>query len=287
MTSTTRWRRIAAAALVPAALCVGMQPAGAHGGSGQAIPDAAHYLAQITAISPATPGLTASINPRGDWIEVANTTTKTLTILGYAKEPYLQIGPGGVSENSYSPTLQLNQSLFGDLSQLGGPQLPPDWRQVGTSHQTRWHDHRIHWMAATRPPAVAANPYVGRLIGRWTVHMLLDTTPVNLTGTLSWLALSHHPVLSVTWMVVDTGALLALIAAVIVLARRRRRPTTTDTDQTPTPANYAGLTAQTSERAISDLMAERRQAARDDQDAMGAREPADNVTLASKSGSDG
>jgi hypothetical protein len=88
-------------------------------------------------------------------------------------------------------------------------------------------------------------------------------------------------------MVVDTGALLALIAAVIVLARRRRRPATTDTDQTPTPANYAGLPAQTPERAISDLMAERRQAARDDQDAMAAREPADNVKLASKSGRDG
>jgi hypothetical protein len=284
MTSMTRWRRVAAATLVPAALCVGMQAAGAHG-AGQAIPDAAHYLAQITAISPAVPGLTATINPRGEWIEVANTTTKTLTILGYAREPYLQIGPSGVSENSFSPTLQLNQSLFGDLSQLGGPQLPPDWRQVGTSHQTRWHDHRIHWMAATRPPAVAANPYVGRLIGRWTVHMLLDTTPVNITGTLSWLPLSHHPTLSVTWMVIDTGALLALIAAVIVLARRRRRPANTDHEQSPMMVDYAGLPAETSQRAISDLMAERRRAARDDDVATAAQEPADNVRLASKSGS--
>jgi hypothetical protein len=283
MTSTIRWRRIAAAALVPVALCVGMQPAEAHGGA-QQIPDAAHYLAQITAISPAVPGLTASINRRGEWIEVSNTTTKTLTILGYAKEPYLQIGPGGVSENSYSPTLQLNQSLFGDLSQLGGPQLPPDWRQVGSSHKMRWHDHRIHWMGATRPPAVASNPYVGRLIGRWTVHMLLGTTPVNLTGTLGWLALRHNPILSVTWMVIDTGALLALIAAVIVLARRRRRPANTDHEQSPILVDYAGLPPETSERAISDLMAERRRAARDEDAATAAREPADNVWVASKRG---
>jgi hypothetical protein len=70
-----------------------------------------------------------------------------------------------VAQNEFSPTVQLNQSLFADLNQLGAGSLPPSWRPTSTGHQVRWHDHRIHWMSAERPPAVKAQPGVHHLIG--------------------------------------------------------------------------------------------------------------------------
>ena len=144
--------------IIAAALMVAAAPgASAHGTNNQPLPDAEHYLSEITGISPAIPGLSASIDPRGEWIEVSNTTNKTLVILGYMREPYLRIDQTGVAENQYSPTLALNQSLFSDLTQLGDSSLLAAWNTTGSGRTARWHDHRIHWMTADRPPAVQAS----------------------------------------------------------------------------------------------------------------------------------
>ena len=100
-----------------------------------------------------------------DWIQVTNATGKTLTILGYAHEPYLRITPAGVEQNATSPTVTLNQSLFADISQALTRQAAPQWLPMSPGNQARWHDHRIHWMGAVRPPAVQAHPRTAQLIG--------------------------------------------------------------------------------------------------------------------------
>ena len=38
------------------------------------------------------------------------------------------------------------------------PRAEPDWRQVSTQPEYDWHDHRTHWMSASPPPQVAADP---------------------------------------------------------------------------------------------------------------------------------
>jgi hypothetical protein len=179
-------RRLGAAAVLALLVFGAAAPAAsAHGINGQPIPDAAHYLSKITAISPAITGPPACVDPRGEWLEVSNTTSQSLTVLGYSREPYLQITPAGAWENSYSPTLALNQSLFGDISQLGDSSMPPSWQHTSASRTIRWHDHRIHWMGATRPPAVKAHPERGQLVGNWVVHMTLADVPVPLRPTPS------------------------------------------------------------------------------------------------------
>jgi hypothetical protein len=223
--------RIAATALLSVAtLGLGAPAAWAHGAGGKPIPDAAHYLSQITGINPPTPGLSATIDPRGEWIELTNTTGKTLTVLGYAREPYLQITASGVSENQFSPTLQLNQSLFADLSQLGASTLPPIWNQTSTSHRVRWHDHRIHWMSAERPPAVKAQPTVGRVIGPWTIHMTLGSQPVDIVGSLSWLPVKSTTNWFAIWILI--GDFVGFAAAVGIgawfLHRHRNRHSGSD-----------------------------------------------------------
>ncbi|MDQ1691088.1 MAG: hypothetical protein QOD87_1196 [Pseudonocardiales bacterium] len=197
--------------------------ASAHGANGQPIPDAAHYLTKLTGISPAIPGISASVDPRGEWLAVTNATSKTLTILGYAREPYLQIDPAGVSENSFSPTLALNQSLFGDMSQLGDSAMPPSWRHTSRGHEVRWHDHRIHWMGADRPPAVKADSAVAHLVGTWNVHLTLAGTPMTITGTLNWLPMKPGPSTSLTaFLITDTAVFGVLVASVGWFVHRRR-----------------------------------------------------------------
>jgi hypothetical protein len=202
----------------------------AHGAGGQPIPDAAHYLTKLTGISPAIPGIAASVDPRGEWLTVTNATSKTLTILGYAREPYLQIDPAGVSENSFSPTLALNQSLFGDLSQLGDSAMPPSWRHTSRGHEVRWHDHRIHWMGADRPPAVKADPTVAHLVGTWNVHMNLAGTPMTVTGTLNWLPMKPSVSNTMIAFLITDSVIFGIVVAGSgwFLYRRKSRKRTTD-----------------------------------------------------------
>lgn len=237
---------LAAALICYLTIAAAASGASAHGANGQPIPDAAHYLSTITGLSPQIPGLSARVDPRGEWLEVTNTTGKTLTILGYAREPYLQIDASGVAENSFSASLVLNQSLFGDLSQFGDSSLPPNWRHISDAHQARWHDHRIHWMGASRPPAVKANPKAEHLVGTWTVHMILASTPVTITGALNWLRLKNRlgrwPV---TFLIADSTILPVGVAAWFLFRHRRPRMHGGDISegQPATPADPVVTTA--------------------------------------------
>ncbi len=170
--------------------------------------------------------MSAQIDPRGEWIEVSNSTRRTLIILGYAREPYLRVTPTGVDANVNAPSWALNHSLFGDLSQLGDTSLKPEWQHIQNDSTASWHDHRIHWMGVQRPPAVAADPAVGHLLGRWTVHMTLGGTPVDLHGTLSWIALppaAHHGDSTVVGYGIGGAVAVTAISGVLVWRRRRGR----------------------------------------------------------------
>jgi hypothetical protein len=201
-------------------------PASAHSANGQPVPYASQYLTAVTGISPATPGISARVDPRGEWIEVSNTTAKTLIIEGYTREPYLRVGPAGVDANVNAPSWALNHALFGDLSQLGDSTLAPDWQHQQDDPNASWHDHRIHWMGVQRPPAVAANPTADQLIGHWTVHMTLAGSPLSVTGTLSWIGLApaRHASSTMHLLAAAAGAVALLLIAGGVLLLRRRQP---------------------------------------------------------------
>jgi hypothetical protein len=201
-------------------LLLGAQPAAAHSTNGS---DAAPYRTRLDGFSPPVAGLTGRVDPRGEWIQISNTTGKTLTILGYAHEPYLRITPAGVEQNAASPRVILNQSLFADISQALAAQAAAHWLPIAPGNQARWHDHRIHWMGAGRPPAVQAHPGTAQSIGTWTVHMTLDSQPVDLTGTLNWLPIKNGPSRAfVLFLIADVLLLLVGLGAYVLFQRRRR-----------------------------------------------------------------
>src|SRR3954447_10046568 len=94
-------RGIVAAAL--AALAVA-PPAAAQ----PADPDAGFYRAEIVGVTPAVTGVSARVDPAGEWIEVANTGPDEVIVLGYSREPYLRITASGVQENDRSSSAVLN-----------------------------------------------------------------------------------------------------------------------------------------------------------------------------------
>jgi hypothetical protein len=257
-------RRVAVAAavglLAVTAALAAAPAASAHGGSTPSIPEAAHYLTKITAISPSIPGLTATVDRRGEWLQVSNGTTRTLTVLGYAREPYLQIGPTGTSQNLYSPTLALNKSLFADVSQLGVSTLPAQWQRTSSTHTVRWHDHRIHWMGGTRPPAVKAHPGRRQLIGDWTVRMTLGDQPVLISGTLTWLPVSSGLGRFATWFFAADTLLfgVALVGGGLYTHRRRKSRNLALEDQDNDPNSALPMTRSLTElrRAIEPTTAE-------------------------------
>src|SRR5687768_12885127 len=70
-------------------------PALAHGADA---PDATNYRVTITA-TPDLPGLTVTAIEAGARLQVVNDSGKTVEVLGYSGEPYVEIRPDGVYEN--------------------------------------------------------------------------------------------------------------------------------------------------------------------------------------------
>ncbi|GAA1764332.1 iron uptake transporter deferrochelatase/peroxidase subunit [Luedemannella helvata] len=178
--------RVAVAALLGAVFALlGAAPVAAHtvGGVG-----ATNFRTTLSGLSPAAPGITLRVIENGSRLELSNTTGTDVIVRGYADEPYARVGPGGVFVNDNSPARYLNANRFGSVKVPAGvdPENPPTWRKVDNATVYRWHDHRIHWMATTMPPAVAAAPTERHLISEWSVVLDLGDRQLTAEGTLEW-----------------------------------------------------------------------------------------------------
>ncbi|MEN3611565.1 hypothetical protein AAH979_18650 [Plantactinospora sp. ZYX-F-223] len=161
-------------------------PAAAHAAD---TPDGTNYRTEVTGVSPALPGLRVRVVEGGARLELENRTGRTVEVLGYAGEPYLEIRPDGVYENTASPATYLNRTLAGDTALPAGadPTRAPSWRRVGTEPVVRWHDQRSRWLAEAPPPEVAAGPDRPHRVRDWVVPLRDGLRPVELRGTLDWL----------------------------------------------------------------------------------------------------
>ncbi|MGY0235197.1 Dyp-type peroxidase [Longispora urticae] len=225
-------RRLALLLAVLAALVVlPASPASAHtvGGVG-----ATNFHTTLSALSPAAPGVRLAVIENGSRLELRNTSSSEVTVRGYADEPYLRVGPEGVYENRQSPAAYLNQSRYAQVSVPVGvsPKNPPDWRKVSDEPVYRWHDHRIHWMLNTMPPAVADAPTREHRVTAWSITLVQDGRPLTATGTLDWRP-GPQPW---AWFAVIGLAVLAVGALGLL-----RRP-------------YAALTAATVAMIVADVV---------------------------------
>jgi hypothetical protein len=199
---------VAGAVLGPAA------PASAHAGEA---PDATAYRTTVSGIVPAEAGLTVRTVEAGARLELVNDTGRTVEVLGYSDEPYLEVRPDGTYENVRSPATYLNRTLAGDtpVPATADPAAPPQWRRVSTDTTVKWHDRRTHWTGDDLPPAAAREPSRSHRLRDWVVPLRDQAMTLELRGTLDYLP---PPTAWLWW----SGALL-LAAAVTALGLRSVR----------------------------------------------------------------
>jgi hypothetical protein len=170
---------LAGALLVPAG------PASAHGGEA---PDATAYRTEVTGLSPAEPGISVRTVEAGARLELVNRTGRTIEVLGYQGEPYLEVRPDGTYENVNSPATYTNRTLDGDTPAPAeaSPTAAPQWRRVSTGSSVRWHDQRTRWLGEDPPPQARADPSRSHKLRDWVVPLRDGVRPIEIRGTLSW-----------------------------------------------------------------------------------------------------
>jgi hypothetical protein len=195
-------------ALAPAA------PALAHGAHA---PAATNYRTEVTGIAPAAEGLTVRVIEAGTALQLTNHSGRTVQVLGYTGEPYLEIRPDGAHHNLRSPTTYQNLDPTGatPVPDRADPEAPPDWERINDTPVARWYDHRVNWQG-TDPPRVAGDPGTRVRVLEWSVPLRLDGRRGQITGTLDWVA---PPSPWPWWLGVALGA--AAVAALGLLAHTR------------------------------------------------------------------
>jgi hypothetical protein len=181
-------RALAAAAVVIAGTALALVPASVASAHGAHSPTATNYRTEITTVTPAPDGLHIRTIEAGTGLELTNHTGRTIEVLGYDGEPYLQVRPDGTYENVNSAATYLNVGYTGvaPVPSHVDPDAEPSWRRVEREPVARWYDHRTHWMLTGPPPRVAADPGSPHRVLEWTVPLRDGDTPIEVTGTLEW-----------------------------------------------------------------------------------------------------
>jgi hypothetical protein len=139
-------------------LVIAAPPASAHTLSG---PRPTNFDSSVESVTPPAEGVTVSVVDLGNKMELTNTTSDDVVVLGYDNEPFLEVGPDGVFENSHSATTYISRSLKGGVIPPGvdtRPSLEPEWVKRDDGHTARWHFHGTHWMRNELPQEVQQNP---------------------------------------------------------------------------------------------------------------------------------
>lgn len=210
--SLSRATSLLAAAILVAA---GGGSAAAHGGDPR-------FESQVTAISPAPVGLTATIPGGGTHVQVTNRTGSNVVINGYDGEPYARIlSTGRVEVNKHSPAWYLNMDAMGNVSvpASASAKARPLWSAQDSTGMWQWHDHRVHWMGLGTPAQVH-DTTKRTLISNWEVPLVVGGKPVTVRGQLWWVG---QPDGFPVGALIGFGVLGLLSVALFAVVVRRRR----------------------------------------------------------------
>jgi hypothetical protein len=202
-------------AFVACWLALPVAPAAAHFGNHGELP-VSNYRTRILAISPDVDGLSVRVIDAGGRLKLTWKGDGDLIVDGYEGEPYLRIGDAGVFTNVRSTATYLNQSRYATsaLPSTADNGAEPAWSELSGGRTVRWHDHRAHWMSPQPPAAVAADPDQEQpVIPSWTIELTAGSTPVTLSGDVTWVP----PPSSLPWYV---AAVAIGVAALAVLHTR-------------------------------------------------------------------
>jgi hypothetical protein len=122
------------------------------------------YVATVTSIRPAVPGLTATILGGDELLSIRNWSNRTVVVLDARGRPLVRLAADGVSRHT----------------QRG-------WQLVKRGTTYTWHDPRIHWGRAQPPAVVAREPLQPHVIASWSIRATVDGRPLRIDGSLGWL----------------------------------------------------------------------------------------------------
>lgn len=142
-------------------------------------PGPTNYRSEVTSVVPPVEGVEVEIVGGDGFLQVTVDEGHTLTVPGYAGEPYLRVlDDGTVQENQASAATYLNESRQGtDVGRAIDPNAAPRWETVADDGRWAWHDHRIHYMGQGTPRGATTAEGVA-----WEVPMAVDGVDVVVSG---------------------------------------------------------------------------------------------------------
>jgi hypothetical protein len=175
-------------------------------------------------VTPVAPGVKLQVLGYDSQFQLTNRSGKTVTVYGYAGEPYARIlGDGTVQQNRLSPATYLNANDFitEAAPKFTNAKAPPQWKNVDKTSTFVWHDHRMHWMGTNLPPQVK-NKHKKTRIFNYRIPLSVGSQKGQINGTLFWVGSpGGFPVGAIVSLI--AVALVVFIGA-IVIRRRRRAP---------------------------------------------------------------
>jgi hypothetical protein len=182
------------------------------------------YDSQVTGVEPHVDGLEVEVLGGDAYVQVTAPPGASVTVPGYEEgELYLRFHPDGtVERNEASPTRFINDERYGaEVPPEASAEAPPRWEQVADGGAYAWHDHRVHWMSPELPGQIDPDADEPQSVLTWTLPLLVDDQPVEVSGELAYLP-SPSPVVPGLLLVVVLAGGVALAlrqpAAVPVVA---------------------------------------------------------------------
>lgn len=173
-------RALAVAGVLACLLAPGAQ---AHGGTAKL-----GYRSTIDGVKPRVPGVQLRVLYGDDQMWMDNRSGETVVIDGYGGEPYLRFAPKGIFVNINSPAGYLNQDRYGKATvpKSATPEAAPNWKKLAGGNVWAWHDHRIHYMSPTFPPAISAAPDQPHHVFDWEVPATANGKRFAISGSLDY-----------------------------------------------------------------------------------------------------
>jgi hypothetical protein len=182
----------------------------------------ANYETVVRSITPATPGLSATINKKKGRIVLTNRSGKNVVVFGYDHDRYARLDADGrVYVNRRSPATYLNEDIYGNATvpDFASARARPQWSLVATDFTFDWHDHRIHWMSP-EPPVAVVNLKQRKKIFDWRVPLEIGSKSGSIDGTLYWAGSPKAPPLA-SIAVFGISAIVIVIGGLIWFRKTR------------------------------------------------------------------
>jgi hypothetical protein len=146
------------------------------------------YHSSIRGLEPPMRGLKLKILYGDDQVLLNNRSGKTIVIDGYSGEPYLRFGPHGIYVNVNSPADYLNQDRYAasPVPKSATAKARPNWQKLAPGDVWAWHDHRIHYMSRSLPPAIQEAPRKPHHVFNWKVPATENGKRFFITGSLDY-----------------------------------------------------------------------------------------------------